>query len=122
MAKLLSAIFLSLITAQAFAQSPTVLGKTVEDWQRQFKVENTQDRHLAAWALAQFGSIELAGFLLEGAEDPVVAYWAVQGLGKAAAGKLTVEQRANACRELITLLAIHPEVAAVHIAAAEQLA
>lgn len=116
-AVLLTVAFLSV---PAFAQPTSFLGKTAEQWQAQLQSDDRQDRHAAAWALAQLGDVAMAQAMLERNTDPVVSYWAVQGFGKASQGQLNSRERRDLIGRIHHLtLSQQP---AVRIAAAEQLA
>jgi HEAT repeat protein len=74
-------VFLS-FTVQA-ALSQEFLGKNLATWRDQLRSADAQERHTAAWALAQIGgpAVETLREALTH-DDPVVRYWAVHGLGK----------------------------------------
>jgi HEAT repeat protein len=78
-----SLFFALLISSSILAQEPrTFLGKDLPTWREQLRSADAQDRHEAAWALAQLGGPALES--LQQAlthEDAVVRYWAIHGLG-----------------------------------------
>jgi len=120
MAGFLFAIVLSLFTAHSFAQAPTVLGKTVDRWEKQLAADD-QDRHLAAWAIAHSGpSAHEALLAHQQHADPVVRFWIIQGIGRNAAEKKPGAPRQKYLSALRR--ALQDRADAPRIAAAAQLA
>ena len=120
MTKFLGAIVLSLFAIPAFAQS-TFLGRTIEDWQQRLAAEDAQDRHQAAWALAQYNPAADRWLLAQSKHpDPVVRFWLLQGIGRCGANEKTAEAREPYLKQLRQGLT--DKSAAPRIAAAEQLA
>lgn len=97
------------------------LGKGLSAWNQQLQATDQQDRHEAAWALAQLGRVahgELGAAMRSA--DPVVRYWAVMGLGRIAPSKEYGITREIVLAPLRTTL--NDKAAAPRIAAADQLA
>ena len=87
-----------------------ILGESAQHWQGELSSPSPPRRHLAAWALSQLAAADdqsLAAAL--GHRDPVVRYWAVQGMLRQAA-----VQNAD---QLLPLLS--DESRSVRVAAAE---
>ncbi|WP_254512737.1 HEAT repeat domain-containing protein [Anatilimnocola floriformis] len=121
MPKLFVALAFVLCAANSFAQVPTVLGKTADDWHLRLAMGDGQDRHLAAWALAQSGKSADRWLLHQTHHpDPVVRYWLIQGLGRNAANEKTKDGREPYLKVLRKLLT--DESPAPRLAAADQLA
>jgi HEAT repeat protein len=88
----------------------SLLGKSAEQWQADLQSLSASQRHLAAWALAQMPNVAFDSLLNAiQHDDPVVRYWAVQGIARRPA--------ADAADQVAALLA--DKSPSVRVAAAE---
>lgn len=110
---------LFLIATANVGVSQEFLGKDLATWQEQLRSADAQDRHLAAWAIAQAGTFSAVDEMRTAIADPVVAYWRIQGFGRIA-GELGDKHPPDLAFFLYHSL--RDEAPATRIAAADQLA
>jgi hypothetical protein len=121
MSRGLSLIIVFSATVLASAQWPSFLGKGLPIWEKELQSRDAQERHAAAWALAQVGTPAWSELQLAlRHDDPVVRYWAVLGTARVQAIKeqgITQQSVYASLRR-----ALKDPAAAVRIEAADRIA
>lgn len=114
------AFFACLVLTANVAASQEFLGKELTTWRDQLSSADSQERHLAAWAIAQAGEFsDVEDHLRVAITDPVVAYWRIQGLGRIAA---ELGDKHPPDLAFFLFHSLRDESPATRIAAADQLA